>query len=56
MTGKVPQEYKSPEDMAEKIFKMLDKNSDSAISQQEFIEGADKVQILVDFLSCDPDS
>ncbi|XP_052075245.1 neurocalcin homolog isoform X2 [Mytilus californianus] len=56
MTGKVPQEFKSPEDMAEKIFNMLDKNSDSAISQQEFIEGADKVQILVDLLSCDPDS
>ncbi|XP_071144206.1 neurocalcin homolog [Mytilus edulis] len=57
MTGsKIPPEFKSPEDMTEKIFKILDNNSDNRISQQEFIEGADKVQILVDILQCNPDS
>ncbi|CAC5386215.1 Frequenin-1,Neurocalcin homolog,Neurocalcin-delta A,Neurocalcin-delta B,Neuronal calcium sensor 1,Hippocalcin-like protein 4,Neuron-specific calcium-binding protein hippocalcin,Hippocalcin-like protein 1,Neurocalcin-delta,Visinin-like protein 1,Neurocalcin [Mytilus coruscus] len=57
MTGsKIPHEFNSPEDMTEKIFKILDKNSDNRISQQEFIEGADKVQILVDILQCNPDS
>ena len=56
MTGsKIPEEFNTPEDMTDEIFKTLDKDSDDQISLEEFLESANKVQILVDILQIDPE-
>ena len=52
--SKIPEEFATPENMTKKIFKLLDKDSDNKISLHEFVEGAEKVQIIVDILQCDP--
>ena len=52
--SKLPKEFATTEDMTRNIFKILDKNSDNQISLEEFVDGAGKVQVILDILQCDP--
>lgn len=52
--AKLPAEFISAENMTLKIFEVLDKNCDNQISYEEFVEGAEKVQVIIDILQCDP--
>ena len=52
--SKLPKEFATTEDMTRNIFKILDKNSDNQISLEEFVDGAEKVQVILDILQCDP--
>lgn len=52
----LPSEFKSPEHMTSRVFETLDIDCNNEISQQEFLEGAHKVQFIIDILQCDPDS
>ena len=52
--SKLPKEFSTPQEMTRNIFKVLDKNSDNKISLEEFVDGAEKVQVILDILQCDP--
>ncbi|XP_063410071.1 neurocalcin-delta B-like [Mytilus trossulus] len=52
--SRLPEEFTSIENMTKNIFNVLDKNSDNQISLDEFIEGAEKIQFVIDILQCDP--
>lgn len=54
-SSKLPEGFTTVQDMTRHIFLVLDKNFDNRISLDEFIEGASKVQVIVDILQCDPE-
>ena len=45
---------KTPEAMADELFKQLDKNNDGRISWEEFRDGAPKIPDVLALLQCGP--
>lgn len=50
----LPSEFSSSRDLTKTIFKVLDKDRDSRITLDEFLDGAQNINIVVNILQCNP--